>query len=58
MSLSEPHINGMAVRKFCIYSTSVTHAPTYSKHTGRMKYFAMITPRQENQLRPRGLYVV
>ena len=27
-------------------------------YTRRMKYFAMITPHQENQVRPRGQYVV
>ena len=33
-----------------IYSTSVTRAPPYTKHIGRMKYLAMKNPRQEKSI--------
>ena len=31
-------------------STSVTRAPPYTKHIGRMKYLAMKNPRQEKSI--------
>ena len=33
-----------------IYGTSVTLAPPYTKPIGRMKYLAMISPRQEKSI--------
>ena len=53
-SLSEPHIDEKYMRDFYIYiyiySTSVTRAPPYTKHIGRMKYLAMKNPRQEKSI--------
>ena len=49
-SLSEPDIDEKYMRKSYIYSTSVTRAPPYTKPIGRMKYLAMISPRQEKSI--------
>ena len=51
-SLSEPHIDEKYMRDsyIYIYSTSVTRAPPYTKHIGRMKYLAMKNPRQEKSI--------
>ena len=51
-SLSEPHIDEKYVRESYIYMVRlhVTLAPPYTKSTGRMKYLAMLSPRQEKSI--------
>ena len=51
-SLSEPHIyrRERRARFLLLYSTSVTRAPPYTKPMSRMKYLAMISPRQKHSI--------
>ena len=50
-SLSEPHIDeNTCANPICLFGTSVTRAPPYTKRIGRMKYLAMKNPRQEKSI--------